>query len=134
MAHHADPVTRTLTQKTNPMAAAAKMPIQFSPLLPVWMNPKSVEVTQAACQKPALSALTNAARSKAATPAERCVDAPYAVSPGAQHQVKAEPGDSGQRPPEVDAARERELQVAAEHAFFKASHQQKGDAPECGDT
>jgi hypothetical protein len=34
------------------MAAAAKMPIQFSPLLPVWMKPKTVEVTHAACQKP----------------------------------------------------------------------------------
>ena len=32
-----DPVTRTLTQKTKPMNAAAKMPIQFSPPLPVWM-------------------------------------------------------------------------------------------------
>src|ERR1035438_8733473 len=53
MAHQAEPVTRTLTQKTNPMAAAAKMPIQFSPLLLVWMKPKSVEVTQAACQKAA---------------------------------------------------------------------------------
>ena len=49
MAHQAEPVTRTLTQKTNPMAAAAKMPIQFSPLLLVWMKPKRVEVTQAAC-------------------------------------------------------------------------------------
>jgi len=36
MAHHAEPVTRTLTQKTKPINAAAMMPIQFSPLLPVW--------------------------------------------------------------------------------------------------
>ena len=57
MAHQAEPVTRMLTTKTNPMAAAAKMPIQFSPLLPVWMKPKRVEVTQAACQKLEPSAL-----------------------------------------------------------------------------
>src|SRR6516165_4102648 len=57
MAHQADPVTQTLTQKTKPMNAAAKMPIQFSPLLPVWRAPNMVEVIQDACQNPALGAL-----------------------------------------------------------------------------
>jgi len=52
MAHQADPVTRMLTQKTKPISAAEKIPIQFSQPLLVWMKPKSVEVTQAAYQNP----------------------------------------------------------------------------------
>ena len=51
MAHQAEPVTRTLTVKTKPITATAKIPIQVSPSLPVWMTAKSVEATQAACQK-----------------------------------------------------------------------------------
>src|SRR5215831_5315402 len=39
------------------MNAAAKMPIQASPLLPVWSAPKRVEVIQDACQNPELGDL-----------------------------------------------------------------------------
>ena len=47
----------------------------------------------------------------------------------AQHQVKAKPGDSGQRPPEADAPVEREERIAAKDALFAATHQQKGRRP-----
>ena len=81
MAHQAEPVTRMLTQKTKPMAAAAKMPIQFSPLLPVWMKPKSVEVTQAACQKPACGSLFQVQSKAGEEPQQRHgIDAPHAVA------------------------------------------------------
>jgi hypothetical protein len=87
MAHQAEPVTRTLTQKTKPISAAAKMPIQFSPLLPVWMKPKSVEVTQAACQKPAPSALFQVQQQAGKSPSRAIgIDAPDAVALGRQRQ------------------------------------------------
>ena len=58
------------------------------------------------------------------------IDAPYAVAFGAQEQVSAHSGDEAQRPPEVDAAGEREQQIAAEEPLLNAAHQQKGTAPQ----
>ena len=53
-----------------------------------------------------------------------------AVARGSQQQVEAERADHRQRPPEVDAAREGELQVAAKCALLKETHREKGHAPQ----
>ena len=57
------------------------------------------------------------------------IDAPDAVALALDHQVKANRADAPQRPPEVDAAGQGELQIAAEHAFFHKSHQHKDRGP-----
>ena len=131
MAHHADPVSQTLTQKTKPMNAAAKMPIQFSPLLPVWPKPKRVEVTHAACQKPELRRFVQVQQEAGNKPEQRDdVDAPRAIAFDAEDQEAAHAADDqAGSPPEVDAARERGLQVAAQRAFFKAADEKERRRP-----
>ena len=60
------------------------------------------------------------------------VDAPCAAAAVKEDEVRAESEFGGKRPPEVDAAGEGELEVAAEDALLDAAHQQEGASPERG--
>src|ERR1017187_3908943 len=74
-----------------------------------------------------LSQLQQKARNQAEK--DDAVHAPNAIALVLQRQVKAQCGLNPQSPPEVDAPGQRELQVAAEGAFFKKTDQKEASAP-----
>src|SRR5579871_3476209 len=61
-----------------------------------------------------------------------CVDAAGAMAAGVGKIPQAQATLGRQRPPEVDAARQRELQVAAEAALLDQPNEEKPDSPEPG--
>ena len=60
------------------------------------------------------------------------VDTPVAIAAVEEVQLQTDGGLDTQRPPEVDAARERELQETAKTALLNAAHHQERNAPQCG--